>query len=312
MTAGYLDVRKLLALREVVARGTIAAAADALRVSPSAISQQLSSLEGAAGVPLLVRSTRGVRPTPAGQRLVERAHAIVAELELADADLAMNGGVAGTVAIAAFATAMKGIVAPALTPLREQHPRLTPLVRELEPAESLPALASGEIDVALVFGHDLLDRPAHGGCEFEHLLDDPMLLALPAHEFERDAGVPISALADRAWITAWPGSPCYEVTVGACHRAGFQPRVDASSHDFAVVLALVAAGMGVALVPVLALGAVPYGVHIVAPEGEQVLRRIHAAYRRGGRRRPSVDATVTALVAASRGAVRDEAHLHIA
>ncbi len=144
-----LDVRRLRLLRELARRGTIAAVAEALAFSPSAVSQQLGVLEREAGLPLLERTGRRVRLTPAGQNLVLHAEAVLERLERADADLAAaRGGLSGALRIGAFPTATRAIVPAALVALARLHPGLEPMVRETDPAEVAHALRAGDLDVA--------------------------------------------------------------------------------------------------------------------------------------------------------------------
>src|SRR5215470_16040986 len=174
-----LDVRRLRVLREVAARGTIAAAARSLAYTPSAVSQQLSALEREAGVALLDRGGGRIALTEAGRGLVRRTEAILDDLEAAEAELeATATEVGGTVRVACFPSAARALLAPAFAALRARHPLLDARLVELEPEASLPALRMGEVDVAV--SHENARHPARGESRLrrEDLLEEPLLVAL--------------------------------------------------------------------------------------------------------------------------------------
>ncbi|MFD7559481.1 LysR substrate-binding domain-containing protein [Streptomyces sp. NPDC059835] len=178
-----LDVRRLRLLRELARRGTIAAVAEALAFSPSAVSQQLGVLEREAGLPLLERTGRRVRLTPAGQHLVEHAEAVLERLERAEADLAeARGGLAGALRIGAFPTATRAIVPAALTALARRHPGLEPMVSETDPAAVAHALRAGDLDVALVHEYDFVPAAEEPGLATEPLYAEAMYLATAAED----------------------------------------------------------------------------------------------------------------------------------
>ncbi|MEV0293749.1 LysR substrate-binding domain-containing protein [Nocardia sp. NPDC050710] len=288
-----LDVRRLRLLRELSHRETIAAVAEALSYTPSAVSQQLAALEREAGVPLLERTGRRVTLTPAALRLVEHAETILAALEQAAADLAAVGTrLEGTLRIGAFPTAVRTILSPALVALSRDHPGLELRVTELDPATAPAALRAEALDVALVQEYDYVPAEPDPALETEPLLEEPVYLAALAAET-------LAVQDDSTWILGSPGTLCHTMTVRACQAAGFTPRVRHHADDFSTVLALVAAGQGVALVP--ALGA-------LAPPAEVVLsslpisRKTHLAYRRGTGNHPAV--------AAARAALRSAAAAH--
>ncbi len=291
-----LEVRRLRLLREVAARGTLAAAADALNFTPSAVSQQLTILEREAGVQLLERAGRRVRLTDAGSRLVGHAEVVLASLERAEADLVRGqDAVRGTIRLGAFPTAARGIVPGAIGALRAAHPDLRVVLHELEPHESLPALRLGDLDVAVIHHYDLLPRWREPGVSSTMLADDPLSVALPPGHPALGAAVRLSDLRAERWIGGHPDTSCYAIVLRACALAGYSPEVDFHSNDFSVVLALVEAGLGVAIVPELALR----HLHTTAelrPIAESALsRQLRVATRRGSQDRPAVAATVTAL-----------------
>ncbi|WP_412075392.1 LysR substrate-binding domain-containing protein [Streptomyces xanthophaeus] len=314
-----LDVRRLRLLRELAHRGTIAAVAQALAFSPSAVSQQLGVLEREAGLPLLERTGRRVRLTPAGQNLVRHAEAVLERLEQADADLAeARSGLAGVLRIGSFPTATRAIVPAALTTLARRHPALEPMVSETDPAAVAHALRAGDLDVALVHEYDFVPAPSEPGLAAEPLYTEVMYLAAPA------AGTPdrpgpgagpelhpgpgqgpgpgpaqgavLRAHADAPWITATPGTLCHAMTVRACQAAGFAPRVRHQVDEFVTVLALVAAGQGVAFVPQLGIaGHEELGVRLTRLP---MARRTRIAFRSGAAAHPAVAAFGAALRAA--------------
>jgi DNA-binding transcriptional LysR family regulator len=284
-----LDVRRLRLLRELAHRGTIAAVADALAFTPSAVSQQLAVLEREAGLPLLERRGRRVALTPAGLGLVAHAEAVLDRLEQAAAELAgARQGLAGPLRIGTFPSAGPALIPAALTILAARHPGLEPRVAELDPALVGGALRAGELDVALIHEYDFAPGQPEPGLAAEPLCTEAMFLAAPG-----PAG--IAGCADRPWITATPGTLCQQMTVRACQAAGYTPRVRHQVDDFATTLALVAAGQGVALVPQLGTAAPPAGVALTRVP---LHRRTQIAYRGGAARHPAVAAVAAALRAA--------------
>ncbi|GGQ60615.1 LysR family transcriptional regulator [Kitasatospora griseola] len=285
-----LDVRRLRLLRELAHLGTIAAVADALAFSPSAVSQQLSVLEREAGVPLLERTGRRVALTPAGRNLVRHTEAVLELLERADAELAhARSGLAGPLRIGAYPSAVRALVPAALAELASRHPELEAMVSEVDPAGVAAALRAGELDLALVHEYDLVPgEPEEGITLTGPVFAEPMYLAA------RTAG----ALADHRhspWISAPPGTLCHELTRRACQAAGFSPRVRHRVDDFAAQLALVAAGQGVALVPHLGTGHCPPNVVLTRLP---IHRRTRTAFRAGAAAHPAVAAFAAALHAA--------------
>ncbi|MEV0233795.1 LysR family transcriptional regulator [Nonomuraea sp. NPDC050786] len=282
-----LDPRKLHLLRELARRGTIAAVAEAVTFTPSAVSQQLSALEREAGVPLLERTGRTVTLTPAGHLLVEHAHAVLEQLERASAALAAaRGGPSGPLRIGAFPTATRVLLPPALVGLTGAHPGLVPMVSEIDPADVSAALRAGELDVALVHEYDFVPPVTDASIETEPLFSEPMYLT--------DRASIADARAD-AWITDRPGTLCHTMAIRACQAAGFEPLVRHHIDDFDTVLAFVAAGQGVALVPRLAAIAPPEGVTLTRLP---LSRRTLAAFRRGNGEHPAIRAAIAAFHAA--------------
>jgi molybdate transport repressor ModE-like protein len=299
-TARTLDVRRMRVLREVAERGTIAAAARALAFTPSAVSQQLAALEREAGVALLDRHGGRVRLTEAGRRLVARTESILVELEAATAELAAAAAdVTGDVHVAAFPSAERALLAPAVAALARRHPDVRARTTELEPEASLPALRLGDVDLAIA--HEDVSRPAPADPRLERvdLFEDPLRVVLPlGHEADSGA-VALAALADARWVATPPGTACRAILEHACGTAGFTPDVPFHANDFSVLAAYVAAGLGVAMVPELALAAFGPDVVVRPVADVAVRRRIYVSARRGGLARPALAALVDELRAAA-------------
>ncbi|WP_219508222.1 LysR family transcriptional regulator [Nonomuraea ceibae] len=279
-----LDPRKLHLLRELSRRGTIAAVAEAVAFTPSAVSQQLSALEREAGVPLLRRTGRTVTLTPAGHLLVEHAQAVLEQLERASAALAaVRGGPAGPLRIGAFPTAARVLLPPALAALTGAHPAVIPMISEIDPADVSAALRAGELDVALVHEYDFVPPVTDTSLETEPLFSEPMYLT------NRTA---IADASGDPWIVGKPGTLCHTMTIRACQAAGFEPLVRHCIDDFDTVLAFAAAGAGVALVPRLAALSPPPGVTLTPLP---LSRRTLAAFRRGHGDHPAIRAALAAF-----------------
>jgi DNA-binding transcriptional LysR family regulator len=300
-----LDVRRLRILHAVSSYGSVTAAAAALGYSAPAVSQQLAALEREVGMRLTERAGRGIELTPAAAILVAHTDALLARLDAAESDLAaLRDQVAGRVALAAFPSAGATIVPAAWAALAHAAPNVQIDLTEMEPDESLPATARGEIDVAVAHEYDLLPRPLDPLFERRELARDPVLLAVPAASPLGPQAVPLASLAGQPFLAPRGNTSCAEMIQRACARAGFVPRVVARATDFSVLLSLVAAGVGLTLVPELAARALPRGGIRLLPPAEPVTRQIFTVSRRGGDRKPAVRVVLDALaeVAASRPA----------
>ena len=294
-----LDVRKLRVLREVETRGTIAAAADALRYTPSAVSQQLAALQVEAGVALLERVGRSVRLTDAGRRLVRHADEILSRLEEAEAELAAGDAVRGTVRVSAFQTAALALLPRAIAELGARHPDLRVEYTEAEAEESLPLLAGGGLDLVIAEEYDYLPRPRDPRLRREELGRDPILVALPeGHRMaRRGRPVPLAELAGEAWGTGRSDTLFADMILRACRGAGFEPDLQHRANDLKILFELVAAGHAVALAPGLGNpGAIP-GVTALPTAGQPLGRTIFTSERRSSARQPAVEALLGALQA---------------
>jgi DNA-binding transcriptional LysR family regulator len=303
-----LDVRRLHMLRELSERGTIAATAQALGYSAPAVSQHLAALERQVGVSLLERQGRRVALTPAARLLVGRTERVLAELEAAEAEIAAgDGDVRGSMRLAAFPTAAATLVPLAMATFATRHPRAEVLLSELEPEDALPALKLGEADLAVIHEYDFSPRGDDPSIELTALAEDPIYIAVPAGHPAVGPEIALTDLADERWVAGYLDTACHRVVVTACRAAGFEPRIVARSNDFRVVLALVAAGQGVALVPGLAVDGVPDGVCLARPAGRRLARRVLGAARAGGGGHPAVAALLDALREAAGHTVRASA-----
>ncbi|WP_158881109.1 LysR family transcriptional regulator [Amycolatopsis anabasis] len=297
-----LDVRRLQVLRAVITSGSITAAARNLGYTPSAISQQLSTLEREAGVELLERVGRGVRPTPAGTLLSEHAEIMSAQLARAEAALAeLKDGRTGRLGIRYFATAGARLVPPAVAAIRREYPGVQLDLKLTEPDDPLPDVEAGRAEVAIV----VLPRrePAGKGVSLVHLLDDPYRAVLPkGHPLARKRVVHLAALAEETWVgNEWPPGPCRDIMLDACAAAGFSPNFGVESEDYQTAQGFVAAGLGVTLVPELGLGTPHPGVVVRKLARPEPFRSIHAAVAAHARDQPAVARLLEAMRASLDG-----------
>jgi DNA-binding transcriptional LysR family regulator len=299
--AFIVDVRRLRVLRELAERHTITATAEALHLTPSAVSQQIAALAREAGVPLLARNGRGVQLTDQARILLGHAANVHTELERAQADLAAySQGEVGMVSIGAFGTAISGLVAPALRSLRKERPRLTVRVAETEPPACFTRLDSGDLD--LVITVDWRHAPYRGDPRYyrHDLLRDPFLVALPAHHPKAVlSSLQLADLADEVWISGNERSPCVEVAVAACLAAGFNPKIGHRVEDWAAVIELVAASAGIALIPRMAAHHPSTSVTLRHLRPDTPGRNLYAAMRAGSERSLLLRPVLSALDQAS-------------
>jgi DNA-binding transcriptional LysR family regulator len=298
-----LGVWRLQLLREVGRRGTIRAAAAAMSVTPSAVSQQLRILEVEAGVPLLEPHGRLVRLTEAGEMLVRHADAITAAIVAAESELAATrDDIVGTLRIAAFPTAARALIPGVIAELGRAHPRLRLTLRDLETDESLTALRLDEVDLALVDEYDDVTRVREAGIELLDLMEDPLYVAVPPELVPRSSGpdgvadrtVPLASLAGVPWIMDTETSTIYRAVLRHFRRAGFEPVVRSNCRDYGVIIALVEAGLGAAVLPGLALRERDVQATVV-PLDPPLHRRVMVALKPERRAHPAVAAMLAAL-----------------
>jgi DNA-binding transcriptional LysR family regulator len=293
-----LSVPRLRVLREVVAHGSFSAAADALSYTQSAVSQAVSTLEAETGATLLERGRRGVRPTAAGATLVAHADGILARIDAAEAELAALLGVrGGLLRMASFPTAGATLMPVAIAQFRAAYPDVELTLAEGEPEEIAPRLRDGELDLALLFEFPATRGTLGSGLARVDVLEDPMHVALPAgHRLADRPRLRLEDLRDEAWIQTSPSSPCARHVLRSCHAAGFDPTVSFESDDYQTVQGLVAAGVGVALIPQLALSGVREDIVVRALRPQPPVRRVTAATRRGSPVPPAARAMLDLLV----------------
>jgi DNA-binding transcriptional LysR family regulator len=281
-------------LRAVVSSGSVTAAAAHLGYTPSAVSQQVAVLEKEAGIALLERVGRGVRPTAAGRLLTQYTALIsqnLAEAETALADL--RAGRTGRLAIRYFASVGPALVAPALTRLRREHPGVQIDLKLIEPENPLSEVERSQADLAIVVGPRDSRRQ---GVHMVHLLDDDYLVALPAgHPLAVQSVVDFADLADEPWVGSEPPGPCLDLMLEACAAAGFSPNFVAKSEDYATAQGFVAAGLGVALIPRLGVTDRRGSIELRQVRRPEPVRSIHAAVREGSSAQSALSTLLKAL-----------------
>src|SRR5271165_487763 len=297
-----LNVNRLRILIEVANRGSFSSAADALSYTQSAVSQQVAALEAEAGVTLIERLPRGVRLTPAGAVLLEYAEGIIARLHAAEAEMAAIAGLrGGQLRMASFPTAGATLMPLAIAIFRGQHPEVSLTLAEGEPEEIGPRLSAGEFDLALLFEFEGTSESLGPEIERQPLFEDPMFLALPGdHPLAARPALRLEDLRAEAWIQTSASSPCARHVVRSCHAAGFDPIVSFESDDYQTVQGLVAAGVGVALIPKLALAVVRADIAIRALSPRPPPRPVIAALPAGARLVPAAPAMLGILEEAAR------------
>ncbi len=292
-----IDLAALSSLRAVDTYGSVVAAADALGYTPSAVSQQVKRLERQTGVALLERVGRGVMLTRAGRHLVDAATGLLAELESLESGLHEQAGtVAGHLRVAAFSTAIRGLVAPRVRDLRVAHPDLTLTLSEREPWDTIDLVSSGQADVGVAhsWGDVHLDIPDHL-VSTSLAADVADVIVHVSHPLAKRAHVTPHDLLDEGWIATPAGTICREWLSRMYLGTGRQPRIAHVSMEFQSHLALVQAGLGIALVP--RLGRVDLTDDLVALTARDPVptRDIVAVHRRSMADSPALKAVVEAL-----------------
>jgi len=299
-----LDLRRLRLLHELHRLGTVGAVAEALSYSPSTVSQQLKVLEREAGTPLFEPAGRRVRLTDAALVLVEHAQRLLADAERAEADLAgaAAGAVAGVVRVGSFQTASLQLLLPAMNALRETHPGVRVRLVEAEPEAALEALRSHTLDLAVADEWAGMPRPRWAGLDREDLFTEAVRIALPHdHPAAAHGGpVPLAELAGEGWATGYPGGGMAALVRRVCNQhGGFEPDVRHETNELTMLLALVAAGHAVTLLPELALSGDPDGVAVRSVADAELTRTLFTAVRAGADRRPALAAVRAALTRGS-------------
>jgi DNA-binding transcriptional LysR family regulator len=273
-----LNLGRLRILREVVRCGSFSGAADTLGYTQSAVSQAIARLEAETGTQLLVRRRPVVRTTVAGAALLTHAETILAEVEAAEQDVAaLLGARGGRLRMASFQSAGSTLVPQAIAAFRRSHPEVELSLEEGEPEEIAPLLRAGELDLALLF--EFRGQEHHfQGLDKVQLIQDPLWVALAVeHPLARKHHLTLGELRDEDWIQTSSQSACARHTVELCRGAGFTPRVCFQSDDYDTVQGLVAARVGVALVPRLALSRRQPGLVVRGLAPESPARQVFAA-----------------------------------
>ncbi|MDA0567613.1 LysR family transcriptional regulator [Streptomonospora sp. S1-112] len=293
-----LDLRRLQILKEFSERGTIAATAEALGYTASAVSQQLSALEREAGAPLLDRTARSAELTESGRLLAENAEHILDLVEAAESVLAQRREVvAGRVTVTAFPTGAVAF-APPLARCLKVHGDLQLVLRQSVGAAGARQVASAEVDIALVDDWSG-ERPDIGAGRLRHvhLLHDPMVLAVSKDHPLADPAVPVDlrALRDEPWIAAPDSEPSRAGIDRLFADVGGAPAAAWEFEGQSTILSLVAGGIGIAAVPALALAAGTSGLSFRRLPGVGPTREVYAVVRSASMRRPAIEATLRAL-----------------
>jgi DNA-binding transcriptional LysR family regulator len=293
-----LDVKRLRVLREVAAKGSFSAAAESLAYTQSAVSQQIAALEREAGTRLVDRSARGVRMTDAGQALVRHADVILARLNDAEAELEAIAGLrGGRVRLLSFASAGATVMPRAIALFRERYPAVELSLEPAEPDDAIAHLKAGEADIALTIDAEFCSVD-DDNIDLVPLLDDPMYAVLPSdHPLAAKPRIRLEELRDDPWLAGdQRGCPDTMILLRACNAAGFEPRIAFHSDDYLAIQGFVAAGVGVSLIPDLAILAVRDDVAIRALRSHPPVRRIQAATLRDGYKSPAIEAMLETLV----------------
>lgn len=304
-----LNLERLRALQAVAEHGSVSGAAEALHVTTSAVSQQLAKLERETRERLLIPNGRGVRLTDVANLLVEHGKRILSLVEEAEADLeAHRDAVFGRLRLATFATAARGFLPPVLRELRERYPRLTVEMSEMVDAnETLPLLQRGDVELAVVNDWDNAPLELPCGLSHEYLLHDWVDIALPADHplAERDA-VDLAELGGEQWIAWTRGSVCHAWLRSTLRAAGVEPTIAHTAEEHPTQLALVAAGLGAAMIPRIGRDLVPPGVRMIDMR-PTLARRFYVVWRCDATRRPAVQAGVAAMREAAKEYEREPA-----
>jgi molybdate transport repressor ModE-like protein len=291
-----LDVRRMKVLREVAARGSFSAAAEALSFTQSAVSQHVAALERESGATLVERGARGVRLTDAGRALVSHADAILARLECAEEELAAIAGLrGGRLRLACFQSAGATLVPRAVAVFHDRHPDVELSMVEAEPDVASERLRSGDIDLALVYDFERIPGMLDDELELTPLIDDPYDLILPkGHALSSRRRLRLADLAEEPWVASSSDVGCRTITDRVCQDAGFEPRVAFEADETLAAQALVAAGVGVTLLPRLALATVHPAVEI-RKLSDAPVRRIWSARVAGDYAAPATEAMLQIL-----------------
>jgi molybdate transport repressor ModE-like protein len=292
-----LDVKRLRILREVANSGSFSAAAESLYLSQSAVSQQVATLEREVGMSLLERTTAGPKLTDAGRVLVCHTDAIMCRLDEAERELAAIAGLeGGRLRLVSFPTASATLLTKAVSSFRGSFPSVELQLGEAEPEDAVPALKRGEYDLAITYDYEFNPTTADRDVELRLLLEEEMQVALaPGHPLTKRKAIKLEDLAEDDWLTGVSQGSCRDHLILLCQAAGFDPRISFESDDYQVLQGLVSTGMGVTLLPELALvGRNPdLELRPITPKAPR--RRVWAASLAEGSRAPATGAMLDVL-----------------
>jgi DNA-binding transcriptional LysR family regulator len=292
-----LDVKRLRILREVASAGSFSAAADAMNLTQSAVSQQIAALERETGTKLLDRNHGSVRLTDPGAALVSHAEAVICRLEEAERELAdiaeLRGG---RLRMVSFPTAGATLVARAVPAFSRKYPEVELELGEAEPEQSIPRLKAGEYDLALAYDFDNVPFDEDRDVDRQFLLEERLQIAVSLdHPLADRKSVRLEELAEDTWACGVQPASCRQNVIAWSRSAGFEPRIDFASDDYQVIQSLVAAGMGVALLPELLLTGRQAGVKVIDVSPTAPQRRIWAVTQTSDLRSPATQAMLEIL-----------------
>ena len=290
------DLARLRVLAAVADQGTLASAADALHLTPSAVSQQMSKLEREARCRLIERHGRRVRLTEEGELLAKHARRILGAVAEAESDLdERRGQVLGELSVGAFPTAARGLLPGVLIAMAARYPQLRITLQETDPYDAMAMVSRGDLDIVIAADWTIAPIVVPERMLTTDIGSDPADLALPAtHPLAARDRLLLEELTEELWIAGMKGTICYDWLARTLRAAGHEPRIAHQAAEFATQLALVAAGLGLAVIPRLAHDHIPPGA-ILVPVTPTISRRIFATWREETARRPSIKAFLDTL-----------------
>jgi DNA-binding transcriptional LysR family regulator len=292
-----LDADRLRVFREVAAQGSFTRAARALSFTQPAVSHHINKLEDELGVTLMERSARGLTLTAPGETLLEHADKLLAGLDEAERHVVeVAGATRGAVRMVAFPSAAATLVPHAVAALRQRLPNASIALAEADPPLSLPDLKRGDWDLAVVYDYPSLGLPLETRLDYETLFFDRMALCVPRDDSRAAAGcVELGDFSGDPWIAPYD-SVCRTAIELACRQAGFSPHIVSESNDYMAIQGLVAAGVGVALVPRLVRAMAVRPEVLMRPvAGAEITRVVSIVSRAGGYMSPAAGVLREAL-----------------
>jgi DNA-binding transcriptional LysR family regulator len=302
-----MDLTRMRTFQELAIRKTMAAVAEALRLSPSAVSQQIAQLEVEAGVPLIERRGRGVRLTAAGEVLRAHADRLVVILEEARTDLAeLKNEIGGEVHLASFPSIGAALLPFVIREVQKKHPRVQITLHEHEPDEGLAALRAWEADAAIIDDMATSIDLAGSAVETMPLLRDKLFAMIPRdHPLARAKQVSFEDLKDEWWALDSSRAVYSQSLQRFCEKVGFTPKINARCNSFEVMASMVETGCSISVVPGMRLRS-QRGTFVLKPLAPEIPRFISAVWRRGERRNPALDVVLSELKLQAKSFYADE------